>query len=91
MRALMARGLAADLPAMKALGVRELAAHVGGRATLAEALAAARVATGQYAKRQSTWFRHQMVAEITVTEKFSERINANLHSIVSKFLLTRKD
>ena len=90
-RALVARDLPADLPAMKALGVRDLARHVSGSATLAEAVAAVTVATGQYAKRQSTWFRHQMVADIAVDEKFSERINEHLHSLVSKFLLTGKD
>lgn len=89
--ALMARDLSPDLPAMKALGVRDLARHVSGSATLSDALAAVAVATGQYAKRQATWFRHQMVADIVLTEKFSERSKGPLHSLVSKFLLTRKD
>lgn len=88
---LMARSLAAELPAMKALGVRQLAGHLNGSATLADAVAAVATATGQYAKRQATWFRHQMVAEITLTEKFSERMQINVRSLVSKFLLTGKD
>ena len=58
-RALMARGLAPDLPAMKAVGVREFAAHLAGRATLEEAVEAVRQATRNYAKRQLTWFRNQ--------------------------------
>jgi tRNA dimethylallyltransferase len=90
-RALLGRKLAPGLPAMKALGVRELAAHVAGRAALAEAVSGAVVATGQYAKRQSTWFRHQMVADISLNEKLSESIVAILKSKVSKFLLTEKD
>jgi tRNA dimethylallyltransferase len=57
--ALTARGLAPDLPAMKALGVRELAEHLAGRLSLEAALAAAQARTRQYAKRQLTWFRHQ--------------------------------
>jgi tRNA dimethylallyltransferase len=48
------------LPVMKAVGVRELLAHVEGRASLDEALARAKRATLQYAKRQMTWFRNQM-------------------------------
>jgi tRNA dimethylallyltransferase len=59
-RALLARDLDPDLPAMKAVGVRELAAHLRGEATLAEALAAAQQETRRYAKRQLTWMRGQM-------------------------------
>jgi len=57
--ALMARGLDPRLPAMKAVGLRELAACAAGEATLAEAIAAAQQASRRYAKRQLTWFRHQ--------------------------------
>jgi tRNA dimethylallyltransferase len=58
-RALMARNLDAALPAMKAVGVRELAAHLSGETTLDEAIDATRQATRNYAKRQLTWFRNQ--------------------------------
>ncbi|MFN3668027.1 MAG: tRNA (adenosine(37)-N6)-dimethylallyltransferase MiaA [Brevundimonas sp.] len=58
-RALMARGLAPALPAMKAVGVREFAAHLAGEATLDQAIEATRQATRNYAKRQLTWFRNQ--------------------------------
>jgi len=58
-RALVARGLAPDLPAMKAVGVREFAAHLAGATTLEAAVEATRQATRNYAKRQLTWFRNQ--------------------------------
>lgn len=58
-RALVARGLDPALPAMKAVGVRELAAHLDGALTLAEAIAAGQQETRRYAKRQMTWFRNQ--------------------------------
>jgi tRNA dimethylallyltransferase len=58
--ALAQRKLDPVLPIMKAVGVRELLAHVEGRAGLDEALAQARRATLQYAKRQMTWFGNQM-------------------------------
>jgi tRNA dimethylallyltransferase len=58
--ALMARNLDPDLPAMKAVGVRELAAHLRGEATLEAALAAAQQETRRYAKRQATWMRGRM-------------------------------
>jgi tRNA dimethylallyltransferase len=57
--ALMGRGLNPSLPAMKAVGLRELAAHLAGRTSLAEALALAQQETRRYAKRQTTWLRHQ--------------------------------
>ena len=58
--ALMARRLAPVLPAMKAVGVREFAAHLRGEVSLAEALDTAQRETRRYAKRQLTWMRGQM-------------------------------
>jgi tRNA dimethylallyltransferase len=58
-RALVDRGLAPALPAMKAVGVRELAAHLAGQASLEDALDLARQETRRYAKRQLTWMRNQ--------------------------------
>lgn len=61
-RALAARGLSANLPVMKAVGVRELAAHLAGDLTLDQAVEAAQRETRRYAKRQLTWLRNQMPA-----------------------------
>jgi tRNA dimethylallyltransferase len=58
-RAMEARGLDSALPALKAVGYRELAAHVRGEISLSDALAAAQMETRRYAKRQLTWFRNQ--------------------------------
>lgn len=58
-RALLDRHLDPALPAMKAVGVRELAAHLSGETTLGDAINATRQATRNYAKRQLTWFRNQ--------------------------------
>lgn len=58
-RALAARHLKPTVPAMKAVGVRELAAYIAGETTLPEALEAAQRETRRYAKRQLTWFRNQ--------------------------------
>lgn len=60
---LMALGLDPDLPAMKAIGVRELQAAMAGQMGFAEAIERAKIATRQYAKRQATWFRHQLGPE----------------------------
>ncbi|MBU1326266.1 MAG: tRNA (adenosine(37)-N6)-dimethylallyltransferase MiaA [Alphaproteobacteria bacterium] len=58
-RALMRRRLDPELPAMKAVGVRDFAAHLKGKVTLDDAMDAVRQATRNYAKRQLTWFRNQ--------------------------------
>jgi tRNA dimethylallyltransferase len=55
-RRLVARNLPADLPAMKALGVPPLAAHLAGDIPLVEAVARAKADTRRYIKRQFTWF-----------------------------------
>lgn len=57
---LMALNLNPGLPAMKALGVRELGAMAAGDLTRAEAVAQAQMLTRRYAKRQLTWMRNQM-------------------------------
>lgn len=62
-RALLALGLDSTLPAMRAHGVPELAAHLRGEMSIEEAARRARLVTGQYAKRQATWFRHHKLAD----------------------------
>ena len=57
--ALASRGLAADLPVMKALGVPPLLRHLGGEIDLGAAVGIAKRDTRHYAKRQLTWFRNQ--------------------------------
>jgi len=58
--ALAARNLPPSLPAMKAVGYRELAAHQRSEISLEAAIAAAQMETRRYAKRQTTWARGQM-------------------------------
>jgi tRNA dimethylallyltransferase len=48
------------LPAMKAIGVREISDWLDGRISREEATELAVIATRQYAKRQRTWFRNRM-------------------------------
>jgi tRNA dimethylallyltransferase len=57
---LAARRLDPLLPAMKAHGVPPLMRHLKGEITLAEAAEIGRADTRHYAKRQFTWFRHQL-------------------------------
>jgi len=58
--ALASRKLDPMLPAMKALGVPTLLKHLRGEIGLDEARTLGSAETRQYAKRQFTWFRHQL-------------------------------
>lgn len=59
-RALVGRGLDDGLPAMRAHGVRELAAFLAGTASLDAAAAKAKTESRRYAKRQMSWLRRYM-------------------------------
>ena len=57
--ALVARRLDPDLPVMRAIGVRQIAALLSGEYLRSATLAEGQQATRNYAKRQFTWLRHQ--------------------------------
>jgi tRNA dimethylallyltransferase len=86
--ALAARGLNPDLPAMKAVGVPELLRHLRGDLSRDEAMAAGQQATRHYAKRQTTWFRHQMEAGLVLDAQFSESLLRCSCHFIDDFLLT---
>ena len=62
-RSLVALELDPALPAMRAHGVPELSAYLRGEIALNEAIRRSELVTGQYTKRQATWFRHHDLAE----------------------------
>jgi len=59
-RALDARQLPADRTILKAHGVPWLRRHLAGELSLDQAIEGGILDTRQYAKRQDTWFRHQL-------------------------------
>ncbi|HLZ78081.1 MAG TPA: tRNA (adenosine(37)-N6)-dimethylallyltransferase MiaA [Sphingomonas sp.] len=61
--ALVARSLDPALPAMRAIGVPEIAQWRAGTLDRATMIERAQAASRQYAKRQRTWFRHQPPAD----------------------------
>lgn len=67
---LMSRNLSPDLPAMRAKGVPELIAAIKGVISYAEATELASLHTRQYAKRQLTWFRNKLKADIVFNESY---------------------
>ena len=73
-RNLMRLDLDPSLPAMKALGVRELLSHIKGEISLLQATEDAKRATRNYAKRQMTWFRNQNGKIEYLFAQYSERL-----------------
>jgi tRNA dimethylallyltransferase len=59
-KALLSLSLSPDMPAMKAIGVSQIADMLDGTMSRSEVLEKGAAATRQYAKRQMTWFRNQM-------------------------------
>lgn len=89
-RQLLTRQLDPDLPVMKAVGVPELAAVLKGQSTIPEAREKAQQTTRNYAKRQLTWFRHQLPSAMHIehdkpgNEKENCAIASSLYSIICK-------
>lgn len=83
-QALLARGLEQNPTAMQAIGYRQVIEHLRGERPLAETIALVKQRTRQFAKRQRTWFRHQLSAEwIEVApresaETVGDRVEASL-------------
>lgn len=80
--ALRALGLDPALPLMKALGVPELSDYLDGLVTLDAATARAIQSTVAYAKRQGTWFRHQLPAIDLTVEQLSESLLERIFIII---------
>jgi tRNA dimethylallyltransferase len=80
-RGLLAAGYGEDAPGLTGTGYREIAAHLRGEATLEEAVEEMRRNTRRYARRQLTWFRHQLpetAVRIDATTPVAEQADAVL-------------
>ena len=82
-RRLGVRGLDPTLPAMRALGVPPLLAHLAGALTLDEAVARSKAETRAYAKRQDTFARHQLAG-------FAPTAPADAEAVVEALLAARR-
>ena len=87
-RALLALGLDGALPAMKAVGVPEIARHLAGDWSLDEAASAARQSTRRYVKRQMTWFGHQLDPDLVLEAPRAPESVGRAKEFVRRFLLT---
>lgn len=70
-RALVARNLSSDLPAMRAKGVPELVSYIKNDISEEEAIALSQLHTRQYAKRQLTWFRNKLNADLILSDCYT--------------------
>ena len=77
-RALAAMQLDPALPAMRALGVRPLLAHLRAALSLDDAVSAAKLETRQFIKRQETWLRGHMITFKDISTQDMERIDATV-------------
>ncbi len=87
-RGLLAENLPESAPVMKAVGVREIAAYLAGEMDLPAAKEKSQRETRRYAKRQLTWFRHQMTDKEIVDTQYSESLADKLRNDIHQFLLT---
>ena len=87
-RDLIALGLPDTAPVMKAVGVRELGAYLAGEIDLATAREKSQRETRRYAKRQLTWFRHQMSDKEIIDAQYSESLAVKMRHDINQFLLT---
>ena len=62
--AVLAEGHAPDAPGLDAVGVREAVQYLHGQRPRESVVGAIATSTRQYAKRQETWFRHQLRGEV---------------------------
>lgn len=75
--ALLQQNLDPALPAMRAHGVPEIAAYLRGDTTLEHAARRTELITGQYTKRQATWFRHHRLADPPLMHTINARFSSD--------------
>lgn len=77
-----------NLPLMKAVGLPELLSVFNGEKDLESAKNDAKKATRRLAKRQLTWFRNQLEADLILNAQYSKRFRDKIFSFIRQFMLT---
>lgn len=83
-----ARGLSQDLPLLRTVGLGAFRSLLHGAMTHEEALLKAQTATRQYAKRQMTWIKNQMIAWNKTDTQDLERLFLEIFALIIKSDLT---
>ena len=81
-RALLAEGIAPDAAGLDGVGYRQVVAHLAGALPADQLAGDIVVSTRQYAKRQETWFRHQLAGYSVVTLDATDAPNVLARRIV---------
>lgn len=66
--AVLADGAPADGPGLDGIGLKEPVEYLQGKRTRESVAEAVSIATRQYAKRQETWFRHQLRGQVILLD-----------------------
>jgi tRNA dimethylallyltransferase len=88
LKKLVLEKLSPDLPVMRAKGVPELIDYLSGNMSLPQAVELAKIHTRQYAKRQITWFKNKLNADVVLEdcydgqEDFINNLKKQLHKSV---------
>ncbi|RPG02523.1 MAG: tRNA (adenosine(37)-N6)-dimethylallyltransferase MiaA [Rhodospirillaceae bacterium] len=77
-----------DFPLLKAVGVPPISEFIEGTIDRDRMTELCKRDTRRYAKRQTTWFRHQIISEITINMKLSQKTVGRIFPEISNFLLT---
>jgi len=94
-RAVLARDdIPADAPMRKAHGLPELLQYLKGEIRREEAIRIGQLNTRHYAKRQTTWFRHQFSPDLVVEKDLGQQENFNpraeIFPFIVRYLLTAR-
>ncbi len=81
-RQLLEGGVAPDAAGLDGVGYREVVAHLEGAIAADRLPEAIATSTRQYAKRQETWFRHQLIGHPVVTLDATDPPNVLARRIV---------
>lgn len=84
--AVMQLALPASLPAMRAVGLRPLIAHLQGEISLEQAIELGQAETRRYAKRQMTWARSNMISWNLISTQFLERTKQEINIRIAQRL-----
>jgi tRNA A37 N6-isopentenylltransferase MiaA len=64
----LAEGHAPDAPGLDGIGIREAVEYLHGKRARDTVAGAITIGTRQYAKRQQTWFRHQLTGNVLMLD-----------------------
>ncbi len=80
---LLESGIEPTAPGLNAVGYREIVEYLRGERTLEDLVPAITVSTRRYAKRQETWFRHQLGDRVALTIDVVEGVDGVVDRITS--------